>query len=106
MTFAKYVALIAASSIMLYPLVFMILGSLMTMEQYTHVTVLPLPNPITLQHYINFFARLGADLWPALRITTLRVAWYVAIALLTSLFGGYAFSRLRFHGKNLLFMFW
>lgn len=101
----RYVILIAVSSIMLYPLAFIILGSLMPLDAYTNVTIIPIPNPITLGNYAGFFSRFHDGLWPALRITLLRVAWYVLLGLSVSLFGGYAFSRLRFPGKNMLFMF-
>lgn len=100
-----HLALIVASLLMIYPLAFMTLGSLMTMGNYAHVTILPIPNPVSFQNYASFFTRLDHWLWSAVRITLLRVIWYVTVGVVVSLFAGYALSRLQFRGKNLVLMF-
>lgn len=98
----SYVFLIVTSLIMIYPLIYIFLGSLMSLEEYVQIsTFIPLPsNP-------NFliYRDTWLDLSHSILITISRVTWYSAIGVLVSLFGGYAFSRLQFPGKNFIFMF-
>lgn len=98
---ATYAILIAASTILLYPLIFMVLGSFVTIEEYSRVRFLPLPSRFDFQQYWEVLL----DTLPAVRVTLIRVLWYITLGLTVSLFGGYAFSRLRFPGRSFLFMF-
>ena len=97
-----YFLLFVTSVIMVYPLVFMILGSFTTLAEYSRTTILPMPSQISFQTHIDL---LSVDLGPAYRITLIRIAFYLMWSVTVSLLGGYAFSRLRFPGKNMLFMF-
>jgi multiple sugar transport system permease protein len=99
---ATYVILVCSSFILLYPLFFMVAGSFTTIEQYYRTKVIPIPNRYDFTEYVNV---LRGGLTPAIRITLLRVLWYVILSLTVSLFGGYVFSRLRFPGRNFFFMF-
>jgi multiple sugar transport system permease protein len=98
---ASYIILVLASVVLLYPLIFMITGSLVTIEEYSRVRLLPLPSHIDLTQYWEVLV----DILPSVRITIIRVLWYIALALSVSLLGGYVFSRLRFPGRQFLFMF-
>jgi multiple sugar transport system permease protein len=47
---------------------------------------------------------LGGGLWQALVYTLARCAFYVGLALLVGLMGGYIFSKLRFAGRDKVFL--
>jgi len=98
----SYAFLILTSVIMIYPLIYIFLGSLMPLEEYVQSnTLIPLPSSPDFSVYRDSWL----DLRHSFLITISRVTWYSAIGVLVSLFGGYAFSRLHFPGKNLIFMF-
>jgi multiple sugar transport system permease protein len=98
---ATYVILISASLILLYPLIFMVLGSFVTIEEYSRVRLLPLPTRIDFTDYFTILQ----EAMPSVRVTLVRVIWYITLGLGVSLFGGYVFSRLRFPGRGFFFMF-
>jgi multiple sugar transport system permease protein len=98
---ATYIILVASSVVLLYPLLFMVLGSFVTIEEYSRVVLIPLPTHIDFTDYLKTIA----DALPAIEVTLVRVIWYISLALIVSLFAGYVFSRLRFPGRGLLFMF-
>jgi len=47
---------------------------------------------------------LGGGLWQAVVFTLARCAFYVGLALLVGLLGGYIFSKLRFPGRDKVFL--
>jgi multiple sugar transport system permease protein len=47
---------------------------------------------------------LGGGLWQAVLFTLARCAFYVGLALLVGLLGGYIFSKLRFPGRDKIFL--
>lgn len=101
-TIAIYAFLILTCAIMLFPLIYIFLGSFTTFEEYILTTTLvPTPTSLNTTAY--------EDVWPflvgPLISTVFRVTWYVCLGLIVSLFGGYVFSRLDFPGKNFWFMF-
>lgn len=98
---ASYVILVLASVVLLYPLIFMVLGSFVTIEEYSRVRLIPLPSRIDLTEYFNIIG----EILPSMQVTVVRVIWYIALAITVSLLGGYVFSRLRFPGRQFLFMF-
>ncbi len=89
-----YAILILVSTVLLYPLIFMLLGSFVTIEEYARVRFIPIPSSISLDQYFSVLK----DILPSVRITVIRVIWYITLALGVALFGGYVFSRLRFPG--------
>ena len=98
-----YVVLTLSTIVILYPVVFMILAGFTTPTEYYAAAVLPVPHELNLS---NFVAVLGAGgLLESVRITSLRVIWYVLWTLVVSLLAGYVFGRLNFPGKNPLFIF-
>ncbi len=98
---ASYVVLVLSSVVLLYPLLFMVLGSFVTVEEYSRVKLIPLPTHINFTDYYNVLI----DALPSVEVTLVRVIWYVTLSLTVSLLAGYVFSRLRFPGRQLLFMF-
>ena len=98
---ASYIILIGSSVVLLYPLLFMVLGSFVTIEEYSRVKLIPLPSHID---FSDYFKTIG-DALPAIEVTLVRVIWYIGLAIIVSLLAGYVFSRLRFPGRGFLFMF-
>jgi len=99
---ATYTYLCLACVVLLYPLFFMVLGSFVTLDQYHRTKVIPIPNNLSLIEFSNV---LEGGLEKALLVTLKRIVWYLTLTLGVSLFGGYVFSRLKFPGKQALFMF-
>ena len=97
----SYIFLIISSFIMIYPVLFMALGSFTTNEQFLRAVILPIPNTLNIALFKRAF---GAGVWDAYLITLIRVAFYIAITLTVGLIGGYIFSKLRFPGKNKVFL--
>jgi multiple sugar transport system permease protein len=97
----SYIFLIITSFIMIYPVLFMALGSFTTNDRFLEATILPIPNTLN----IPLFQRaLAAGVWDAYVFTFERCAFYIAITLVVGLIGGYIFSKLRFPGKNKVFL--
>ena len=97
----SYLFLSISSFIMIYPVLFMALGSFTTNDRFLDATILPIPNTLN----IGLFQRaLGAGVWDAYVFTLQRCAFYIAVTLLVGLIGGYIFSKLQFPGKNKVFL--
>src|SRR5438552_10223254 len=98
---ASYIFLGISSFIMIYPVLFMALGSFTTNDRFLDAVFLPIPNTLN----IAMFERaLGSGVGASYIFTLERVAFYVAVTLLVGLIGGYIFSKLRFPGKNKIFL--
>lgn len=97
-----YVILVIMSFIMLVPFAWMVLTSFKTIAESTQVnpfvifpSKLRLDNFDTVVHNVNF-GRLYFN-------TILMIALRVLCAVLTATLAGYAFARLEFAGKNIMF---
>jgi len=96
----SYIFLIVTSFIMIYPLLFMLLGAFTTPEQFLKSIILPIPNTLNAE----LFAWAWDNVSAAYAFTLTRVAFYLAVTLLVGLIGGYIFSKLNFPGKNKVFL--
>lgn len=98
---ASYIFLCISSFAMIYPVLFMALGSFTTNNRFLEATILPIPNTLN----VALFSRaMGAGIWDAYVFTIQRCIFYIVITLLSGLVGGYIFSKLRFPGKNKIFL--
>lgn len=86
---------------MIYPVLFMALGAFTTNERFRETVFLPIPNTLNIGLFISTLSG-GMD-W-AYILTTLRVGFYVGMNLLVGMLAGYIFSKLRFPGRNLIFL--
>lgn len=99
----SHVFLMIGALIMLYPLVFALLGMFVSAESFYEVGFLPKPEGFG-YFWDNLLLLLRRDeIWPAMFITLGRFAWYVFILSVTSVFGGYAFAKINFKFKELAF---
>ncbi len=96
-----YAALVIGSIIMVFPFVWMILTSSKTVSESMQVPPTIFPNTIMLD---NFFEAVKSLPFVSMYANTiLMIVFRVVFAVLFSSMAGYAFAKLRFKGKNLLF---
>lgn len=97
-----YGILAVGSAVMFYPFMFMVLASLGSNTDYYSTVIVPIPTQLHLMRYITVFASPTVYLlyWN----TFVRCVWYIFINCLISLVCGYVFSKLRFKGKNTVFI--
>ena len=100
-TFLTYLALILGSAIMVFPFVWMILTSSKTIPESLAIPPTIFPKELILDNFKDAMASL-----PFLRLywnTALMILFRVLCAIVFSSMAGYAFAKLNFKGKNLLF---
>ena len=95
-----YLFLFTGSAVMLCPVLYLVLGAFTTPERYLEAGLLPVPNTLNLP----LLARAWAAVRGAYLVTLLRVGFYVLITVVVGVLGGYTFSRLRFPGRQQLFL--
>ena len=86
---------------MVYPVLFMVLGTFTTNKRFIEATILPIPNTLNLD---LFWRALTYGVWDSYLFTLERAAWYIVITIGVSLIAGYVFSKLRFPGRNRVFL--
>ena len=96
----SYIFLSISSLILIYPVLYLVLAAFTTNDRFYATLFLPIPNTLNL----NLFARAFAAVQDAYLFTFVRVAFYLFVTLLTGLFGGYVFSKLRFPGRDKVFL--
>ena len=98
---ASYIFLIVSSFIMIYPVLFMALGAFTTIDQYSGTIILPIPTTLNVD---LFRCILNFGVGQAYVFTLVRVSFYIFCTLVVGIIGGYIFSKLRFPGKNKVFL--
>jgi multiple sugar transport system permease protein len=98
----RHLALIPISALMLLPLVWMLLTSVETLPEARHFPPQLIPSGIRWQNYPNALdaAPFGRFFLNSMIVTTASVAGNLVFCSLA----GYAFARLRFAGRGLLFV--
>jgi multiple sugar transport system permease protein len=97
-----HLILIAGSIIMIVPLLWTVSTSLKTLQQ---IAVWPpewIPNPVMWRNYIDVFDAAPVALW--LRNSLVIVAADVIGSVVTCSFVAYGFARMRFPGREALFL--
>ncbi len=97
----SYLFLAVSSFIMIYPVLFMVLGAFTTKERFLSATFLPIPNTFNLPLFKRAF---GAGVLDAYIFTMLRVMFYISVTVIMGTVGGYIFSKMRFPGRNQVFL--
>jgi multiple sugar transport system permease protein len=108
LTIVIYAILTVTSIVILYPMVFMVTATFTTADQYYRTSWLPIPDFFDFRNYEVILACSGPStgcIYPSMVLTLGRALWYIGVTLLVSIFGGYAFARLHFPGRNALFLF-
>ncbi|MBD5168529.1 MAG: carbohydrate ABC transporter permease [Oscillibacter sp.] len=99
--FLTYFALIVGSLIMIFPFVWMLLTSFKTQAEATSIPVTIFPSALRWDGYKKVLENL-----PFIKLywnTILLVFFRVVCAIAFSSMAGYAFAKLKFRGKNILF---
>jgi multiple sugar transport system permease protein len=102
-----HAVLLAGGLILMYPLIFMLLVGFMTKTEYntTILGLFPVAKEPTLDNYLFLlFGASDAQVQQYFLNSVLRAGYNLVWALLTSFLGGYAFGRLRFKGREKLFL--
>jgi multiple sugar transport system permease protein len=99
-----YVLLITGSALMAYPLLYALMGSFTNIEDFMRSPILPIPRTLYLENYtVMLTATFPLFTW--IKNTLIRIAWYITIPGTVAVFGGYAFARLRFRGREAVFTY-
>ena len=96
-----YTFLSITSFIMIYPVLFMVLGTFTTNERFVDASFLPIPNTLNLD---LFYKALTYGVWDSYVFTLVRCLWYIGVTVGVGLLAGYIFSKLRFPGRNKVFL--
>lgn len=98
---ASYIFLTIASLIMVYPVLYMVLGTFTTNPRFLDATILPIPNTLNLD---LFYRAITYGIGDSYLFTLVRCLWYISVTLGVGLIAGYIFSKLKFPGKNKIFL--
>ena len=105
---ASYAALILGCLFFIYPIFFSIAVGFMSKEQYatTPPSIVPLPAPFAFYNYQKILCLDSQSRQYAIWYLNpfLRAAWYVVCNVVTGFIGGYVFARMKFVGKQLVFI--
>jgi len=96
-----YGFLIVATSLLMYPILFMVLGAFTTPSRLAASPLLPIPNTLNLRIIQTAWSN---GLWQAYVFTLARCLFYITLALLVGMIGGYIFSKLNFPGRHKIFL--
>ncbi len=96
----NYTFLPISSFIMVYPVLFMALGAFTTPSRFEQTLFLPIPNTLNSRLFQNVFDQIRTSYL----LTLSRVTFYVIVNLAVGLVAGYIFSKLRFPGRNKVFL--
>ena len=99
--FITYVALILGSVIMIFPFVWMILTSSKTVPESMEIPPAIFPKQFMLDNFVDAVNSL-----PFVNMyfnTIMMIVFRVIFAVVFSSMAGYAFAKLKFKGKNILF---
>lgn len=105
----RYTLLGITSLLFVYPLVYAVGVGFMTSNQFatTPPSLIPFQAPFNLRNY-RLLLLLNIKTEPNMPFfylnSVVRTAWYIVWAVMISFVAGYVFARLRFKGKNFIFL--
>lgn len=103
----RYVLLIVFGFLMLYPLIFMMMAGFFSKDEYwsAPLALFPIAKNPTLD---NYFALFNLGKFPVMGTyfmnSVLRTVYSTLMTVVTTMICSYVFSRLRFKGRDTLFM--
>ena len=99
---AGYAALVVAAAALLLPFYWMVVSSLKTNNDVFTIPIRWLPDPVVWHNYVRIWQKSDMTTW--LRNTLLLSVAVTALQVFTGSFAAYGFARIRFPGRNLLFL--
>lgn len=97
-----YILLVAAALGILLPFYWMVMSSIKTNNEVFTVPIKWWPDIPQWQHYVEIFAKSDMTTW--LKNTLLLSVVVTFMQVLTGSFGAYGFSKVRFPGRDVLFL--
>ncbi|GBG09366.1 ABC transporter permease [Paenibacillus agaridevorans] len=101
-SFIIYGILAAGSLIMFYPFLFQLMASLGTNRDYYATFIVPIPTEWQLERYIQVFT--DPQVYRLYINTLIRCLWYIFTTCIIALVASYVFSKLRFKGRDTVFL--
>lgn len=102
-----HIVLLIGGFLCLYPIIYTVLAGFFTPEEFNGRTAefgfFPWPNDPTFKNYIQLLT-MSSDLGIYFLNSVIRTVYTTVLAVATSFMGGYAFSRLKWKGRDTLFM--
>jgi multiple sugar transport system permease protein len=99
---AGYVALVAAAIALLLPFYWMVMSSLKNSNDVFTVPIKWLPDPVVWSNYVKIWQKSEMTTW--LGNTLLLSVMVTVLQVFTGSFAAYGFARIRFPGRNALFL--
>lgn len=97
-----YLALIVASAAVLLPFYWMVMSSLKTNNDVFTIPVKWLPDTVVWHNYVAIWSKSDLKTW--LGNTLILSAAVTLLQVFTGSFAAYAFAKVRFPGRNVLFL--
>ncbi len=97
-----YIALIIAAAALLLPFFWMIMSSLKTANEVFSVPIQWIPEAFVWQNYVDIWNQSGMLTW--IRNTLVLAVVVTFLQVLTGSFAAYGFARIRFPGRDVLFL--
>ncbi|MFC6018329.1 carbohydrate ABC transporter permease [Plantactinospora solaniradicis] len=97
-----YAALVLAAAGLLLPFYWMVVASLKTNNDVFTIPITWLPDPVVWRNYVDIWQRSDMTTW--LWNTLLLSVVVTFLQVFTGSFAAYGFARVRFPGRNLLFL--
>ena len=97
-----YLVLVLAAAALLLPLYWMVVSSLKTDADVFTVPLKWVPDSVVWHNYLDIWHKSGMTTW--LKNTMVLSIAVTVLQLFTSSFAAYAFARLRFPGRDVLFV--
>ncbi len=105
-TLPIHILLVISSMVMMYPLLYGVLASFTTPAEYIRSIWIPVPSSFNLKNYADLFSpRMTPLISRSVLVTVFRIVWYICVASVSSILLGYVFARLRFRGKEVVFIY-
>lgn len=95
-----YTFLVVSSFIMIWPVLYLVLGAFTTDERFYEASFLPIPNKFNLEWLVG----TGGFWQRAYQVTLLRTGCYLVVTLAVGIIAGYIFSKMRFPGRDKVFL--
>lgn len=102
-----HIVLLGIGLILLYPLIFMVLAGFFTKTEFTATVlgIFPIPKQPTLENFkALIIGSTDSSVAMYFRNSVIRTAYNTFWAILTSFLAGYVFARLKFKGREVLFL--
>lgn len=101
-----YIILFGGGIIMIYPLIYCFMASLLTLDEYLVSGLLPVPGDWSIERFANLLKFFDhPDVLPSVTITIVRFLFYAITNIFFSMIGGYIFAKIRFKAKKFIFYY-